>query len=62
MKKCELCKKEGSIQYRVKYENERFWKFICPECLVNISEKKSYIYGGTRKNKSRKNYKFSNLE
>jgi hypothetical protein len=38
------------VLYRVKYEEEGDWVFVCPNCWQDISQDNPfYVYGGTWK-------------
>ncbi|MAI84594.1 MAG: hypothetical protein CMM91_06625 [Rickettsiales bacterium] len=50
---CNYCKEEYKTLYRCKYENSKFWEFLCESCIKKIKKLyyKSYKYGGTWKSK-----------
>ncbi len=55
VKPCHLCNQAASVLYRVKYDSEGDWVFVCPECWHNISQDNPYYtYGGTWKAQKRK--------
>lgn len=55
IKPCHICNKEASILYRVKYQEEGDWIFVCPECWQTISQDNPYYtYGGTWKAQKKK--------
>ncbi|KAB8315771.1 hypothetical protein SD81_030960 [Tolypothrix campylonemoides VB511288] len=50
VKLCGRCRQPAPILYRVKYEEEGQWVFVCPECWTLLSENNPfYVYGGTWK-------------
>ena len=49
-KKCFRCEVESNIMYRVQYNEQKVWCFICKSCLVSIKPNNPhYRYGGTWK-------------
>ncbi|AFY49168.1 hypothetical protein Nos7524_3373 [Nostoc sp. PCC 7524] len=56
VKQCYRCSLTAPILYRVKFEENNQWVFVCPECCTAVSANNPfYIYGGTWKTqKSRK--------
>ena len=46
---CDICKKDGLIQYRVTNSKSKVWIFACKECWQDFFETEGYRYGGTRK-------------
>ncbi|WP_414584034.1 hypothetical protein [Scytonema sp. PCC 10023] len=39
VKLCGRCSQTAPILYRVKYEEEGQWVFVCPECWTLLSQK-----------------------
>ena len=56
MKNCDLCNKTGRIHYRVKSIKHNNWIFCCHECWNIVSKHRKYLYEGTRKSNSKKNF------
>ncbi len=52
-KVCNECKIQYGILYRCRYNNKKFWNFLCKSCLERIKKLylKNYEYGGTWKSK-----------
>ncbi|MEM7581089.1 MAG: hypothetical protein ACFB02_19480 [Mastigocoleus sp.] len=49
-KKCSQCSQDSSVLYRIKYQVEGNWVFVCPKCWENLSQDNPYYtYGGTWK-------------
>ncbi len=49
-KHCEICKNSFSTMYRVRYQSNKRWVFVCEACLIFVKENNPlYIYGGTWK-------------
>ena len=50
IKKCDNCKKEYNIMYRVQYDPSNQWVFICKPYLEKLKPNNPhYRYGGTWK-------------
>lgn len=50
VKLCGRCSQLAPILYRVHYEEDGQWVFVCPECWTILSENNPfYVYGGTWK-------------
>jgi hypothetical protein len=50
IKHCAICKVDFSTMYRVQYESQKEWVFICKECLLKLKKDNlNYTYGGTWK-------------
>ncbi|TWH38835.1 hypothetical protein [Dulcicalothrix desertica] len=50
VKPCHICNQSAPVLYRVKYEEEGDWVFVCPNCWQDISQDNPfYVYGGTWK-------------
>jgi len=50
VKFCGRCSQTVPILYRVKYEEDGQWVFVCPDCWQQVSQNNSfYVYGGTWK-------------
>tara|TARA_Y100001978_G_scaffold113898_1_gene101585 strand:- start:1491 stop:1664 length:174 start_codon:yes stop_codon:yes gene_type:complete len=54
---CDICENEESIHFRVTNSQTSNWIFICKYCWVDFVKTEGYKYGGTRKEKMRKNAK-----
>ena len=46
---CDICKKDGLVQYRVVNTQEKDWIFTCKDCWKEFAKTEGYRYGGTRK-------------
>ena len=46
---CDICKKNGHVQYRVSNTQSKNWIFSCENCLQDFHKTEGYKYGGTRK-------------
>ena len=46
---CDICKKNGLVQYRVVSAKQKDWIFTCKNCWQEFTKTEGYIYGGTRK-------------
>ncbi len=56
VKHCVRCSQPAPTLFRVKYEEDGGWVFVCPHCWPQISENNPfYIYGGTWKAEKKKN-------
>ncbi len=54
-KLCSRCSQSAPILYRVKYEEDGDWVFVCSECWNLVSSNNPfYLYGGTWKAKKKK--------
>ncbi|PAX54899.1 hypothetical protein [Brunnivagina elsteri] len=54
IKPCYNCSQTPSLLYRVKYDKEGNWTFLCLECWQQISQNNPfYLYGGTWKAKKK---------
>ncbi|NVJ64471.1 MAG: hypothetical protein HWD84_09615 [Flavobacteriaceae bacterium] len=50
LKTCSRCQKEQSVMYRVQYQSDRIWYFLCKSCTIQVKENNAlYRYGGTWK-------------
>ncbi|MGI8504255.1 MAG: hypothetical protein ACR2LR_24430 [Hassallia sp.] len=50
VKLCDRCSQSAPILYRVKYEENSEWVFICHQCWDQVSQDNPfYVYGGTWK-------------
>ena len=47
-KDCDICKKSGKIDFRVKSIKYTNWIFCCKKYWNIISKEDQYSYGGTR--------------
>ncbi len=53
-KTCSQCYQSAFVLYRVKYEQDGGWVFVCPQCWQGVSENNPfYVYGGTWKAKKK---------
>ena len=49
-KKCEKCKKDFRIMFRVQYKPDKNWVFLCTDCVAEVKrDNEDYRYGGTWK-------------
>lgn len=48
-KPCHTCRKETSVAYRVRLNNQKQWVFVCEDCCNIHKEQSGYTYGGTWK-------------
>ncbi|MDG1762236.1 MAG: hypothetical protein P8H38_03160 [Flavobacteriaceae bacterium] len=49
-KSCPICDKKFDVMYRVQYQENRQWVFVCKACVLDVKPKnKNYRYGGTWK-------------
>ena len=49
-KYCEICGKEFSTMYRIRYKEPKAWVFVCEGCLLKVKPNNThYRYGGTWK-------------
>ncbi len=46
---CDICKKNGLVQYRVVSAKQKDWIFTCKACWQEFTKNEGYRYGGTRK-------------
>ncbi|WP_407890563.1 hypothetical protein [Scytonema sp. NUACC26] len=54
VKLCSRCGLTASVLYRVKYEEDGQWVFVCPNCWEKVSQNNPfYVYGGTWKAKKK---------
>jgi hypothetical protein len=54
VKPCGRCSQTAAILYRVKYEEDGNWVFLCRECWDIVSlDNPFYVYGGTWKSKKK---------
>ncbi|MCC0179010.1 hypothetical protein I4641_18745 [Waterburya agarophytonicola K14] len=54
-KLCDRCNNLADIRYRIKYQEQKTWVMVCPECWSQVSQNNPYYrYGGTWKAKPRK--------
>jgi hypothetical protein len=50
VKHCVSCNQPSAVLYRVKYEEDGDWVFVCPNCWSSLSQDNPhYVYGGTWK-------------
>lgn len=50
LKMCDRCSQPAPILYRVKYQEQGGWIFVCPQCLNPVKDHNPfYVYGGTWK-------------
>ncbi|WP_082803658.1 MULTISPECIES: hypothetical protein [unclassified Anabaena] len=50
VKLCYRCSQPAPLLYRVKFEENGKWVFVCPQCWTGVSENNPfYVYGGTWK-------------
>ncbi len=50
IKFCHRCSQPAPILYRVKFEEQGDWIFVCPKCWPSVNENNPfYVYGGTWK-------------
>ncbi|WP_224094513.1 hypothetical protein [Nostoc sp. MS1] len=55
VKMCDRCSQTAPILYRVKFEENGDWIFVCPQCWVGVSENNPfYVYGGTWKERKKR--------
>lgn len=53
-KVCDRCGTEAGTLYRVRFDESRAWRFVCPACLDAVrAGNPHYQYGGTWKSKKR---------
>jgi hypothetical protein len=53
-KSCGLCSQNAAVLYRVQYQSDRQWIFVCLSCWEKVSENNPfYLYGGTWKAKKK---------
>jgi hypothetical protein len=54
LKPCDRCQQTAPVLYRVKYEKEGDWVFVCNSCLPELKQDNLfYVYGGTWKAKKK---------
>ena len=60
---CDICKKNGLVQYRVVSAKQKDWIFTCKNCWQEFTKNEGYRYGGTRKanRRSKNNYQLKPL-
>ena len=46
---CDICKKNGLLQYRVVSDKQKELIFSCKNCCQEFTKNEGYRYGGTRK-------------
>ena len=46
---CDICKKNGLVQYRVVNAQQKDWIFTCKNCWQEFTKTEGYRYDGTRK-------------
>lgn len=50
VKLCEHCNQPASVLYRIKYQEDGDWVFVCPDCWQKVSlDNPFYVYSGTWK-------------
>lgn len=55
VKPCDRCSQPAPILYRVTYEPEGDWVFVCRECWDVVSANNPfYVYGGTWKSQKKR--------
>ncbi|NEQ25254.1 MAG: hypothetical protein F6K28_40520 [Microcoleus sp. SIO2G3] len=53
-KDCAVCHQFSAVLYRVKYEEDGDWTFVCNNCWSSVSQDNPhYLYGGTWKAKKK---------
>lgn len=53
-KSCDRCSETNEVLYRVRWEKDGDWAFVCPSCLEIVKPGNAhYQYGGTWKSKKR---------
>ncbi|MEC8599641.1 MAG: hypothetical protein VXY15_04770 [Bacteroidota bacterium] len=48
-KSCQRCQKTEDIMFRVVYQKNLGWQFLCKRCVLEVKGNASYKYGGTWK-------------
>ncbi len=46
---CDICKKNGLVQYRVVNAQQKDWIFTCKNCLQEFTKTEGYRYGELEK-------------
>ncbi|MBF2064866.1 MAG: hypothetical protein IGS39_10670 [Calothrix sp. C42_A2020_038] len=50
IKLCQICNQSVPVLYRVRYQEDGDWAFVCRDCWHKISQDNPfYMYGGTWK-------------
>jgi hypothetical protein len=53
-KLCHRCQQSNKIMYRVQWQIDRAWIFVCPSCWQIVSvDNPHYRYGGTWKQRKK---------
>ena len=48
-KKCDICKNEDKVMFRIQIQIGKTWLFVCKTCCEKSQKLENYKYGGTWK-------------